>query len=517
MSPILKNQPFRFEAKAIKRLRRSLVGVFLFLPAMAGLAAETVTPLVAPAVNPGQENAEEVKKPDPVLGFTPLPAGNPPASDGLSVLPSDPSNKPLMDDLVDPLTQVDLPKLPDDPFSIENISASNLNSLPILHSGGDFGANIDQSWLSGFSNAPSSVPMGMDLLETLREGFSFSAMLNAIYDTNPSQGYGTAANSGEGDFFTTFGGTLSYRSIASEWTYGATYTGSYNQYFNQTELSGYNQNASALLNYEGGSFNIGFTLGVDFGSGANRNYESVVDELSYNYGLNARYRFSEKTSLMGNVSQSITSASGNTDTSSLDISTSALWAYSPLTEFGPGVRYTLRTGDSQPDRSSLGPTFAVNYQVAQKVSLNSVVGMDFVSYDGNSSADSSLFSSIGLNYRASAFWGMSFSLLRDVEASYSNAGEFEETTALRIGYNRSIRRAVWTLGLGLENRVSNNPNPLIPAQPDRNYFTFDTGLGMPIFSGTTHANVFIRYSDLDSGGPSSWDSMQIGCGLNRKF
>ena len=112
---------------------------------------------------------------------------------------------------------------------------------------------------------------------------------------------------------------------------------------------------------------------------------------------------------------------------------------------------------------------------------------------------------------------MNLSLLRDVEASYSNAGEFEETTALRLGYNRSIRRAVWTIGMGFENRVSNNPNPLIPDQPDRNYLTFDTGLGMPIFSGTTHANIFMRYSDLDAGGANSWDSMQIGCGLNRKF
>ncbi len=535
INDLLRNQPLRIDATDRRGIRRILLGMMILSSSLFELGAETVTPLVTPSITPAQESPEKKPEPEPVLGFTPLSKDaptTPPAGAGLGVLPGDPNAEPIVDNQTDPLAPIDPTTLgydssadiplelqdpANDPFSNDPMATNDFAHLPWTPAGGAAGPSISRGLFSGFSSVPGSNLLGGGVLNTLDEGFGFSTALSGTYDSNPSQGYSTPANSGQGDFFTTLGGTVAYRSTASTWTYAANYSGAYNQFLDQTDLSGYNQSAAASLNYESGPMTAGVTLGINYGSGANRNYASVVDEISYIYGLHARYRISAKTSITGHFSQSINDASGGASTGTIDLGASALWAYSPLTEFGPGIRYTHRSGDLQQDRSTIGPTFAVNYKLTTKISLNSIIGMDFVSYENVGSSDTFLFSSIGLNYRASSLWGMSLSLLRDTQASYSTPNEFDETTALRLGYNRNIRRAVWTLGMGFETRASENPNPLAVTRPDRDYLTFDTGLSMPIFSGTTNASMFMRYSDQSGAAIDSWDSFQMGFGINRSF
>jgi hypothetical protein len=412
----------------------------------------------------------------------------------------------------------DPPPLPETPVAKSSNpwdTSNGLGGTPFSAAG--FGARP-----SGFSG-PSAGFAGSDTLLTLKDGLSLSAMLSGTYDTNPSQGYGPVGDSGQGDFFMTLGGTAAYLSKASEWTYGATYTGGYNQFFNQTDLSGYNQNAGASVNYQGGPFTATFNVGCDIGSGANRYYASVVDEIRFNYGLNARYRISSKTSLTGNFSQNFTSASGggSSGTDSFNLGASALWRYSPLTEFGPGIRYTSQSGDTQQGRTSIGPTMTVNYKLSKKVSLNSQVGVDFAEYEDGQSADPTLAMLIGLNYQASRLWGMNLSLNRSTEADPARAGQYSEMTSLRIGYNRRIRRAVWNLGLSYETTTTEVPDQVTtgydPNVADRDYLSFDTSLGMPVFADTCNASVFIRYSDHSGSASETWDSLQTGFSISRSF
>jgi hypothetical protein len=372
----------------------------------------------------------------------------------------------------------------------------------------------------GFSDRSGALPSGGGWFEDLRDGFNFAATLAGTYDSNPSLGYGSGTDTGEGDFFSTLGGSASYQSRASTWTYGANYSGSYSQYLNQTDLSGYNQNAGGSLNYEGGRFSASLNGGINFGSGANREYAAVVDEISFNYGLSARYRLSSKTSLTGNFSQNLTSASGDSssDTSSFSLGASALWRYSELTEFGPGIRYSMQSGDTQVDRSSIGPMMTLNYQLSRKVSLNSQLGLDFAEYEGGESADPSVSTALALDYRASLLWGMNLSLNRNTTADPGRAGQFNEITALRVGYHRKIRRAAWDLGVSYETNTSVAPDSLTGgAGDDRDYLRFDTSLGMPVFGDSCNARVFIGYRDQSGETADSFDSIQTGFSISRGF
>ena len=139
-------------------------------------------------------------------------------------------------------------------------------------------------------------------------------------------------------------------------TFGGSYHGSYNQYFNHSDYSGYTHGGSLMANYEGARFSVSGTVSMSLDRGSNSNYSSAfVEQISINTQLSARYRISPKTSLAGSFGQNFTTASGDySDTTSYDFNLSALWRYSALTEFGPGISYTYDTGGSQPGRSSTG-------------------------------------------------------------------------------------------------------------------------------------------------------------------
>lgn len=371
---------------------------------------------------------------------------------------------------------------------------------------------------SGFPTAGSTFTTG-EVGEKILRGFTVSTTFSGTYDSNVTQSPGGSVAPIKDDFIMSFGGVVSYLSKASDVTFGGTYRGMYNQYLSETDFSGYNQGASGVVNYKGGRLTAALTMGVDYDEGSNRNYASAfVKQTSVNTGLTANYRLSRKTSLQGNFGYAFTSASGGnfSDTESFDLGASALWKYSPLTEIGPGIRYTYRSGSSQTGRSSIGPTVNLNYKLSSKVALNSRLGVDFASYKDGGSADPTFSASIGLNYQASKLWGMNLTYFRDTQADPSVAGSFTQVSSLRVGYHRKIRRAMLNLGVGYDMNSLQGPNGG-SSGADRKYFTTDASLGMAILSNTTFANIFLRYADQSGEAANSWDSVQMGFGISRSF
>lgn len=310
-------------------------------------------------------------------------------------------------------------------------------------------------------------------------------------------------------------------SQAAAWTFGGSYRGSYNTYFNESDFSGYNQGGGLVANYDGAKLSATMNVGVDFDSGANRYYgaSDFVERTNFTAGLTTRYRLSQKTSLQGNFGQSFSTSSGDyDDTESFDLGASALWRYSPLTEWGPGIRYTYDAGNSQSERTSIGPTVTVNYKLSKKVALDSRVGVDFASYEDGGSSDPMFSASIGLKYAASKLWGMNVSLYRDAQADVSQAGAFTEVTSLRLGLNRKVRRATLNFGVGYETNSTEYAGDAAGGErPDRDYFSLDSSLGMAVFSNSSFASVFMRYNDQSGSATDSWDAFQTGFSISRSF
>jgi len=523
--------PHRFQSDGPGAARGFTVAAAVMLACIPGARAnEPVAPLVIPSVVQDGVVPAEGGEDDVELGFQGAPAATDPETGVAPVVEAPVIPEGLSGDaaglmIPDPLSEgvfeeedvVDTAEEEEDDRTGLSV-ADDFTFVPGASTGGL--PSLNDPWLSGFDG------MGLDGIAggpffmgggptSLRRGLAMSLSLTGIYDTNPSRGF-SGADAGS-DFFMLLGGGVAYQSTAATWTYGASYSGGYRMYFDQTDLNGDYHNAGASVNYAGAKLRAGYSLGVNYGSGANRNFQSVTETLRFSNRINARYEVSRKTSLQADVSQSLQTSSGggNQDTSSFDAGLSGLWKYSQLTEFGPGIRYTRRSQGSGPTRDTIGPTMTLNYRLSRKVSFNAKVGVDFVSLEGAGSQDPSLFTSIGATYRPSELWNMNLALVRDNRASYNVAGQFEEVTAVRLNYYRRISRLNWNTGLSWESTSVSNDAPG-GSNRDRDYFSIDTSLGMAIFRSTTQATVFCGYRD-ETQGNRSWDSFQVGFGLTRNF
>jgi hypothetical protein len=375
---------------------------------------------------------------------------------------------------------------------------------------------------SGLSNNEAATSLASGLGDDLLDGFGFGTTFSTIYNSNVSANQGQTSDSAKDDFILGLGGNLDYLSRASTLTFGANYRGTYNEYINHSDYSGYSQGGGVLANYDGGDFTVTANAGADIDRGSNSNYSSnFVQRTNIHSGLMARYRISPKTSLVGNFSQSNSStSSGNySDVNSYDFGTSAMWRYSQLTEFGPGIRYAYRTGSTQIGRTSIGPTLNTNYKLSRKVALTSRIGMDFSRYENGVSADPAFSASIGLNYQASKLWGLNFSYWRDTQADTSQVGGFTQLSSLQLGYHRKLRKAMLNLGLRYQTNSYEMPdNTTRAARPDQDYFSINSSLGMPVFSDTCNASVFVSYNDQGGGGTgNSYNSVQTGFSISRSF
>lgn len=375
---------------------------------------------------------------------------------------------------------------------------------------------------SGFASAAPGLWNDPGLGAEILEGFNLATTVSGTYNSNITQSPGQAGAPALDDFIVGLGGSLGYQSKAREWTFGGTYQGSYDAYCNHPDFSGFNQSGGISGNYEGGKFNAALSLGISRENGSNRYYgaSNFIEQTRFNAGLTSRYRLSPKTTLTGEVAQSFATASGGNydNTNTFSLGTAALWRYSPLTEFGPGIRYTADSGAGHNPRTTIGPTVTVNYKLSSRVAMNSRLGLDIANHAGGGSSDPSLSAVIGLNYRASQLWGMNFSLFRDAQADPTVAGRYSEITALRLGYQRKIRRATLNLGVGYEtNRSLNAGSSAGGASSDQDYLSLDGSLGMAVFSNTTMASIFLRYNDQRAGAADSFDSMIVGINLSRSF
>jgi hypothetical protein len=375
---------------------------------------------------------------------------------------------------------------------------------------------------SGFTSANPGFPMGgVATRDGLFEGFSIAASFSGTYNSNATSSPGEPFAPIQDDFILGLGGSISYLSTAAEWTFGGSYSGTYNQYLELSDFSGYDQTLSLLGNYDGGRLSASVNGSIGYTQGNNRYYSSeFVQQTSYYLGANLRYRLSTKTSLQGTISQSFSTTSENSfnDTESFSLGLAGLWRYSKLTEFGPGVRYSFLSGGNRDSRTSIGPELLVNYKLATKVALNSRVGVEFSEYENGGSADPSLNGSIGLTYNASRLWSMNLALYRGAQADASSADVFTDVSSVRVGWVRKIRRASLNLGVSYEiNAFQTSGTSTTTTREDRDYFSVDGSVGMPVFANSSFASVFLRFSDQSGSAADTWDAVQSGLSISRKF
>ena len=294
-------------------------------------------------------------------------------------------------------------------------------------------------------------------------------------------------------------------------------SGSYGHHLEDSNYDSMNRSFSASGAYHAGRLELSGNLSQGFSEGSNRYYGEVIRQSSYGMGFTAAYEISPKTSLVSSVSSSWNapdSGLGATENQSANLS--AMWRYSPLLRFGPGIGYSSASGDLQSARSSIGPTLSADYELTRKVSVSGSVGLDFAN-SGNSGTNQTVSSSLEATYRLNRLWEFNASMSRGIQADGGSSGTFREDTALRFGVNHQIRRVAAAVGLGYVHSTYLAPSDSIQS-PGIDYLSIDTSLSIPFSGNRASATVFFRYNDSVSDNEArNWDGFQTGVSVNYRF
>lgn len=353
--------------------------------------------------------------------------------------------------------------------------------------------------------------------EELLSGLKLGALTSVFYDSNPGQAPGTDESPEEGSLAFTFSPSLGWRRDDSKWRTELNAKAGYNEYLDGDSYSGGSYALGASAAYDGGRWDLVSRFRHSYSDGVNRYYAASVSQKSYGAGLEATYDLSPKTSVRASWDSSWSVPDGGFgETENHVASLSALWRYSSLLRFGPGIAIRNSTGDLQQSRNSIGPILSAAYQLSKKVSIDGSVGLDFTRYDAGG-GDHFVSSRIAAVYELDRLWSFNASFVRAAEADGSLAGGFRETTGIRLGVNRKIRRMSASFGLGYEHSAYPVEDGGVE-RSDVDYLTADLSLSFPIWADRASGLVFLRQQHSGSDDLTrDWDAMQAGFSLSLNF
>jgi hypothetical protein len=369
---------------------------------------------------------------------------------------------------------------------------------------------------AGFSNSSDiATPVSG---ESLLRGLSISARLASIYDTNVRRNSGSAAEPKESDFLISPGVKLAYERGNADYLLGGSLDLGYDHYFSDRELSGENYSFRLYGGYNGSKSVTALTSKWSHQNGVNRYTGTILDQTSLSGSLAFRYNRSARTSFLGRFDQRINlnRGSGFQDTSSTDANVSALWNASPLVSVGAGVAYGLRTGDTNDDLQTIGPTLSLSYDLSKKIKLRSSFGVNFTD---SSDIDGSLVNwSLSLDYTPSIWWGLNLALLRDTRGNFSNLGGFDEVTTYRIGVKKKVSIASLSSGFGYETRKVIGATGTGAGLDDFDNVAIDFAATLPVFENSAELTFSVKYEDFSSEvADQSYDGVQTGLTVSYQF
>lgn len=350
---------------------------------------------------------------------------------------------------------------------------------------------------------------------------TLSTSFASAYDSNVTWGSSSSGRAKEDDLVISPGVDVSYSTGGTSWLGGAQLSSSYDEYLDHEDYSGLNYDLNAFAAYRGGKIVASFYSGVsgDRGRDLYSTRNVPIEKTSFINGAIVRYNLSPKTSILGTLSyrSTLANTAGYNDSQALTSTIAALWSATPLIDLGPGMRYALRTGENQRDVISYGPNFNLNYQLSEKVSLRSNLGVDFQAKP--SGGDASLNGALGLNYKASELWSTSLSLVRDTNSNPNIAGALDEITSLRLGYQRKVRRITLDIGtsaiLRSTDRIQGTGNV---SQQDFTHMAVDCALTYPLYGDSADIRLATRFQDFSSDDSSrDWSGWQSGLGFTWRF
>jgi hypothetical protein len=347
------------------------------------------------------------------------------------------------------------------------------------------------------------------------KGLSYTAGVSEIYDTNPLRL--PEANNPGGDWITVGSMSVSYQPLnPSLWSVTASYSGGYTWYLDNENFNSVFQNGAGSIAYNGARLSSIFRGGFTMSSGVNRDIGVLGDQSNFSISNNSRYSLSNKTSIDSEISYRKNEFSSQVFEDQI-ARIGGIWHYSPITDLGLGFRRTYQSLSSQSERSSIGPSFLMNYRYSERLRLRSQTSLEFADINQNLSK-TGLDTNIGVSFVPSAQWAITLDVRRSNLPLQGSVASFQSLTSVRLGCTRQETRSAISASLGYEFAdIDEYGTAGVTKNYERKFLTFDASYTRAVYLDRLYGTIFMRYSDQSGSFPQLFVSTQLGLGFTHVF
>lgn len=350
----------------------------------------------------------------------------------------------------------------------------------------------------------------------IKGGFSSGIGFNSNYDSNFFQD----SSNGEDEVTLSLTPRISYTTDpegGANAMISASYAPTANWYLNNPDLNAFDQGVMFSMVVSGSRTTISGYLSFSQQSGVDRLAGGFLTGSALSVGLQGSYQLAPRTNIYANFTPTIVDYEQGSFTGFSDYSTSVggFWAASELLSIGPSIGYTTSSSDNTGDFDSWTFSGNVRYQVAARVSLAASLGVQFSSYERDSSTNVNATGSLNATYQINELWQWNNSIQSGTTPSPGQTNYSINNWSIASMLNRSLVAGSVGMGVNMNFSSYEQVGPTKVSEEDEQNYGLILSYSRPLFSDRVGFNSSISY--FLNQGRDDWSQVLVNLGMNYSF
>lgn len=351
----------------------------------------------------------------------------------------------------------------------------------------------------------------------LKGGLSFGFSSSTIYDSNIFHDEDDPQSSVSSNFSPSIN-YVSDPEGGAEFSLSAYYTPTYSAYWNDQDLSSYQNSGGVSLTARGGRTTLSLVGGYSEIAGTDRLAGEFVEGALLNLSVQGGYQLAPRTSVSGGMSYSTTYYSSGSSVAAdvFGANIGGFWAATERFSFGPALSYSTSESDNIGKRKSWSASFQANYQAGERIHVAGSLGVQWSTNSRESgSSDASLTGGLDAVYTINELWSWNASIQYVTVPSPTEMNYAVNNLSLSTGVSRQLR--IGTASAGLNYTVSDyqSVGPVASELGNDRYTNVFLSYQRGFLNDRLGFNSSIEYG-LDRG-QSEWEQVLISLGLSVSF
>jgi hypothetical protein len=351
----------------------------------------------------------------------------------------------------------------------------------------------------------------------LKAGVTMGVAASTVYNSNIFN----SDDDPQGSVFSNFSSNIAYSSDpegGADIVFNAFYTPTYSAYWDDQDLSSFQNSGGMSLAVTGGRTTLSLTGGYSEVAGTDRLAGEFVNGALLSLALQGGYQLAPRTSVNAGATYSSTYYSSGASVAA-DVrgaNAGAFWAATERFSFGPAISYSSSESDNIGKRDTWSATVQANYQAGEKIHVAGSLGTQWSNNSRDpGSSDAGLTGGLDATYNIDERWSWNGSVQYVTVPSPTEMNYAVNNLSLSTGVSRNLD--IGTASAGISYTVSDyqSVGPVASELGNERFSSVYLGYQRGFLNDRLGFNSSIRYS-LNRG-QTEWNQIVISLGLSMSF